>query len=636
MNNFCRFAVGIPEIRVADVGFNVKSIIGIIQQAAEKNVQALLFPELCLTGGTCGDLFYQEDLICSVSKALSNIADACKGFDALVVIGAPIKASDGYLYNCAVNIVNGKIVGMKYKSKLSLAEKRWFCDGSFDNCEKFFYHNEKFIPLMDNFIYRFHSEHNKMLFKAGVVFGDDYKQPFCDAESLSLMGANIILNMACLSETAGGINERRNLISSISNRCGTGYLFANSGFGESSTDFIFGGQGLICENGEILSETKSFKMESQMIFYDLDIDLIDAERIRRRHCCDIVADVPFFEYKIKANTPKKLARHISQNPFLPESSIGRDEFCSQVLDMLCVGTIKRFKHTNSQKLVVGVSGGLDSTMALLVSYYSKKRIGESLSDVIAITMPGYGTSSKTYNNAVKLIKLLGATFKEIPIRDACDVHLKDIGHDKRHDAAFENSQARERTQILMDIANMENGIVIGTGDFTELALGFATYNGDHMSNYCVNGNLPKTVIREIIRWIGNREDMPNEAKEIFDSIINTPISPELLPTDEAGEIKQRTEDIVGSYELNDFILYYALKYGFSREKIAFMISHAFAGKYSEVQISSGLDNFYRRFITQQFKRSCMPDGPAVYDFGFSPRGGFMAPSDAGYSVWVNK
>ncbi len=636
MKGFVKVASAIPKVKVADCRHNVVEINRLIQEAATSDVQIIVFPELSITGYSCGDLFFQQVLQEDALQGMLEIAERTAHLDIISIVGLPIVIGH-QLLNTAAVIQRGHILGLVPKSYLpnykEFYEQRWFTS-AFDNQ----------ISECD-----IHGEHipigNDLLFATpevtfGIEICEDLWAPIPPSSYLATQGAEILFNLSASDECVGKHKYLRNLISQQSGRLIAGYVYSSCGFGESSTDVVFGGNAFICENGNLLCEGKRFSYEAQLVISDIDVDCLRNERLSNTtfkvYQNHITMSSPrMIIAKPLADRSKHLHRTISPHPFIPK---GRDyeETCHEIISIQCVGLAKRLTHTHAKSAVIGISGGLDSTLALLICVRTFDQLGKDRKDILAITMPGFGTTDRTYLNAVNLIKELGCSFKEIDIKEACRVHFKDIEHPRElHDTVYENTQARERTQILMDIANQYNGIVIGTGDLSEIALGWSTYNGDHMSMYAVNSGVPKTLVKYLVQWIAdNKTD--SALRTILLDIISTPVSPELLPSGENEEIEQRTEDVVGPYELHDFFLYHFIRYGATPRKILYLATIAFADSYDESIIKYWLSIFTRRFFAQQFKRSCMPDGPKVGSVSLSPRGDWRMPSDACSKLWLDK
>lgn len=623
---FVRIAAAVPELKVSDVLFNTEKIIELIHVAEENRTQVVCFPELCITGYTCADLFFQQQLQEEVLKALSEIQMATLSVSCAVIVGAPLRFRNR-LFNTAVVLQKGRIIGIVPKTFLpnhgEFYEKRWFASGKNFRGQTIVC-NEQEVPFGVDLIFFSPS------FSFGIEICEDLWAPLPPSTELCMAGAEIIFNPSASNELIGKHEYRLQLIEQQSARCHAGYVYSSSGMYESTTDLVFSGSAVIAENGKILETSKRFSLDSQLIFNEIDVDILRYERMHNSNFGEDALQQTYRKIEMQGQPleQKEIKRTVSPYPFVPPVS-KREESCSEIFSIQTSGLAKRWLHTQAKSLIVGISGGLDSTLALLVCVKTADKLGFDRKTVIGVTMPGFGTTDRTYGNALNLMKSLGITCLEISIKEACLQHFKDIGHDPDvHDVIFENTQARERTQILMDLANKYNGLVIGTGDLSELALGWATYNGDHMSMYAVNSGIPKTLVRYLIEYVA--QSMEEKTKNILEDILKTPVSPELLPADEYGEIHQKTEDLVGPYELHDFFLYYFVRFGFSPKKILFLAQKAFGDKYPEAILRKWLKVFLRRFYSQQFKRSCMPDGPKVGSINLSPRGDWRMPSDAGF------
>ncbi len=628
---FVRVCAATPEIRVADVAFNEKSIIAAVKSAEEGGAQLVVFPELVLSGYTCGDLFNQRALTEGVLASLGRLRDLSAEWKPLVFVGVPIE-KDGRLYNCAVALCGGKILGAVPKTNIpnygEFYERRHFCPA-----EEGLSHIElcgEDVPFGTDIIF---SAQNMPRFTVSAEICEDLWVPQSPSVRHALAGANIIVNLSCSDEIAGKAEYRRSLVKMQSSKLICGYIYCDSGYGESTTDMVFSGHDLICENGTLLKESKLF--QNGLIFADIDVDKLDGER--RRCASSYYCGAKRAEHVTVKFTAAECAgdtiRTFSKLPFVPKDGSRLAERTELILNLQTMGLVKRLKHTGAKTAVIGISGGLDSALALLVTRRAFENIGKDFKDIIAITMPGFGTTGKTLKSSKKLAAALGVTLKTVDITASVLKHFEDIGHDKEVlDVTYENSQARMRTMILMDTANKTGGLVIGTGDLSELALGWATYNGDHMSMYAVNSGVPKTLVKHLIRFEADR--LGGEAKATLEVILATEISPELLPPDKSGEIAQKTEDIVGPYILHDFFLYYAVRWGFSPEKVRYIARRTFEGDFSDKTIDMWLKNFYRRFFAQQFKRSCIPDGVKVGTVTLSPRGDWRMPSDASAALWL--
>ena len=623
-NGFVRLAAAIPELRVADCAFNIARITDLVLRAEAEKVQVVCFPELSITGYTCADLFYQHQLLSDAENALRDLQKLTFSISAVIIVGMPLRVQH-QIFNTAVVLQSGRILGIVPKTNLpnnnEFYEKRWFTSGANVQTQTVTLAGEN-IPFGTDLIF------SNGEFSFGIELCEDLWVPIPPSSQLALHGAEVIFNLSASNELIGKHHYLRQLIEQQSARCIAGYVYASAGAGESTTDVVFSGNGLIAENGKFIATSERFSFDSQLIVSDLDIERLQADRIRNSNFGNGKSEQAYrtIDFKTVQSNNVQLKRTYDKHPFVPPLS-NRDESCEEIFSIQVGGLAKRWQHTHSENVVVGISGGLDSTLALLVCVKTADKLGFDRKRIIGITMPGFGTTDRTYNNAINLMKSLGITMLEISIKDACIQHFADIQHDpNQHDVTYENTQARERTQILMDIANKHNGLVIGTGDLSELALGWATYNGDHMSMYAVNNGIPKTLVRYLVSWAAQQLDATS--KDILQDVLNTPVSPELLPADENGDIAQKTEDIVGPYELHDFFLYYFVRFGFTPSKILFLAKNAFADTYSDEVIEKWLKTFLRRFFTQQFKRSCMPDGPKVGSINLSPRGDWRMPSDA--------
>lgn len=632
---FVKVAAAVPHVSVADCYYNIKQIEGLMRKASDMDVQIMTFPELCITSYTCLDLFSKQTLLRSAEDALLMLVDNTADLDIFTIVGLPMVAGN-YLINAAVAFQKGKILGVVPKTYLpnykEFQEQRWFTS-SLDLQEKTIAIKENEYPLSSYLLFE---DGNISI---GVEICEDLWVPVPPSSLLSMAGANIILNPSASNDLIGKHRYRRSLISQQSARCIAGYVYAMAGYGESSTDLVFSGGGIIAENGTILEESKRFTMEEQLVISEIDIDNLQNERqVNVSFMKGAEKLLPKEIIKIPFSLPKtkkfKLTRFIDPHPFVPSGDTLKER-CEEILNIQVAGLAKRVSHIHAKTAIIGISGGLDSTLALLVTVLTFDALKLSRKQILGITMPGFGTTNRTYNNAINLMESLGITSREISIVKATEQHFKDIGHDPSvHDVTYENSQARERTQILMDIANQENGLVIGTGDLSELALGWATYNGDHMSMYGVNTSIPKTLVRYLVEWVANNKMDDSSRKTLLD-IADTPISPELIPADKDGNISQKTEDLVGPYELHDFFLYQFLRFGSTPPKIYYLAQKAFEGKYDKDTIKKWLQIFFRRFFSQQFKRSCLPDGPKVGSISLSPRGDWRMPSDAASSLWLD-
>ena len=633
---FVKVAAAVPRVKVADCKFNSERLEGLITIAEGKGVQILTFPEMCITGYTCGDLFAQQLLLEQAEMALIQILNSTRQLDIISILGMPVVVNSTVI-NAAVVIQKGKILGVVPKTYLpnykEFYEQRWFTS-ALQVSENSVRLCGQIVPMGNNLLF----ETAETTF--GIEICEDLWATVPPSSSLALQGAEIIFNLSADDEGIGKHNYLCSLISQQSARCISGYVFSSSGFGESTTDVVFAGNGLIYENGYLLARSERFCMEEQLIINEIDVECIRAERRVNTTFAANKANCPGKE-AVRISTEfvnskdLNLTRTFNPHPFVPQGS-ELNRRCEEIFSIQIAGLAQRLLHTGAKTAVIGISGGLDSTLALLVCVKTFDKLGLSRKDILGITMPGFGTTDRTYHNAIDLMNSLGVSIREISIREACIQHFKDIGHDLNiHDVTYENSQARERTQILMDIANQTWGMVIGTGDLSELALGWATYNGDHMSMYGVNAGIPKTLVKHLVQWVAEN-GMDEASKATLLDIVDTPISPELIPADENGEIKQKTEDLVGPYELHDFFLYYFLRFGFRPSKIYFLAQTAFSGVHDDETIKKWLQTFFRRFFNQQFKRSCLPDGPKVGSISISPRGDWRMPSDASSAAWLKE
>ncbi len=626
MFGFIRVASAVHKLKVGDTRFNTNEIIKIIKEANKKDVAIIVFPELSITSYTCADLFFQKALLDSVYEEIENIQKQTKDLNIISIIGAPLWHKNR-LYNCAIAFQNGEILGVVPKTFLpehkEFYEKRWFDSGR-DIRDDYIEINGKEVPFGIDLIFS-----KEIPFSIEIC--EDLWSVIPPSSYHSIGGAILHFNLSASNEIVGKYEYRRDLVSQQSARCISGYIYSSSGVFESTTDIVYGGDTLIAENGLILKEGERFKRESYFITADIDVDYLEYYRKVETSYTDYEA--PFFRYieTRNLNKIKDLNRFVDPHPFVPKDESKKAKRCEEIFSIQTAGLAKRLEHIGeSIKIVLGISGGLDSTLALLVAYETMKLLKRSPKDIIAVTMPGFGTTGRTYKNAVNLCKTLGVTFKEISIKDSVLQHFKDIEHDPNVcDVVYENAQARERTQILFDLANKEGGIVLGTGDLSEIALGFATYGGDQISMYNVNASVPKTLIRYVISWMAEIE---KDVKDILLDIIQTPVSPELLPKQD-DKIVQKTEEIIGPYELHDFFLFHLLKYGAPPQKILYLATKAF-DNYDEDTIRKWLKVFIKRFFINQFKRSCMPDGPKVGSISLNPRGDWRMPSDAEFRVWM--
>ena len=666
MFGFYRFACVSPVLKVADTAYNTEEIVRSAKIAASNGAAFVVFPELCITGYTCSDLFHQELLLQNSTQALLKIAKALKDTDAVIAVGLPLRIF-GRLYNCAAFVQRGKVIAVTPKIHLpnqrEFYEKRHFSSGrdllrgdAGNGCAplRCLIEGAGEVPITNYITVKGGASCNSgSEVRIGVELCEDLWTPAPPSGELALAGANVIVNLSASDALVGKRDYRRNLVMNQSARCMAAYVYASAGVHESTTDMVFSGHLMIAENGSMLAESKPFSRETEIVYADVDVERLNMQRLSEGSFQDFDSRATI----ARAATLEGLRacdalqyRFVSPTPFVPGSTETRDASCTEIFNIQCAGLAKRLEATRSKRAVIGLSGGLDSTLALLVVAETFKLLNRPAKEILALTMPGFGTTNRTRNNAVELAKLLGVELRTVDIQKACLQHFADIGHDpQKLNVTYENVQARERTQILMDIANSEGGIVIGTGDLSEIALGWSTYNADHMSMYAVNCDIPKTLVRHIVSWYADRSahleagekgaaSIPNQngaaLASVLKDILDTPVSPELLPADSSGQIAQKTENILGAYELHDFFLYHFAKYGASPEKLRYLAKYAFANRHSDEEIDKALAVFIRRFFTQQFKRSCIPDGPKVGTISLSPRADWRMPSDASYSDWA--
>ena len=638
-DGFVKVAAGTPKIRVADCAYNAGQVIALMEQAAEQGVKVLALPELCLTGYTCGDLFLQDTLLRGAEEALGTVLEATKELDLLAAVGLPVRNKwTGKLYNCAAVIHKGEIWGLIPKTYLpnygEFYEQRWFASGGGKDALEELCGAQ--VPMDPNLLFQCDTLPDLVI---GVEICEDLWVAEPPSNHLAQNGATLILNLSASNELVGKSGYRRQLVTGQSGRLVCGYVYADAGEGESTTDLVFAGHDMIAENGALLAEGR---FASGLTVSEIDVGRLAFERRRMNtftpseldpmedaHCLGVGRRI--FSLELEETV---LTRPVSPSPFVPADAGNRAERCREILTIAALGLKKRLEHTGAGCAVVGLSGGLDSTLALLITARAMDLLGRPRTDILAVTMPCFGTTSRTKSNAQLLAEHMGASFRTVDIGEAVKVHFRDIGQSMEDlSVTFENAQARERTQVLMDLANQRGGLVIGTGDLSELALGWATYNGDHMSMYGVNGSIPKTLVRHLVAYSADQaEGSDPELAAVLRDILDTPVSPELLPPKE-GEIAQRTEDLVGPYELHDFFLYYAVRWGFSPRKVFRLARYALGDRYDRETILKWLNNFYRRFFAQQFKRSCLPDGPKVGSLTLSPRGDWRMPSDAVNALW---
>lgn len=631
---FVKVAAAVPAVRVADVAYNVQEIEKLIALADGQGVELLCFPELSLTGYTCQDLFQEQLLIMKSEEGLLRLLDFTRQLDIVCVVGLPVQAG-GLLLNCAAVIQGGALLGVVPKTYLpnygEFYEKRWFASSQDLNATNIYLAGTPITLSAEPKLFQMGDV------KFGVEICEDVWAPIPPSNNLTMAGADIIVNLSASDELIGKHRYLRSLLAQQSARTMSGYVYASSGFGESTQDVVYGGNAMIFENGRLLVEGDRFSFQPQLKSTQIDVERLRTERYanstfinaqRGAHAAIIPAKTPIGKDFV-------LTRSVNPHPFIPADEEMSDS-CEEILNIQTSGLAKRLLHTHCEHVVLGISGGLDSTLALLVCVRTFDKMGLDRKGIIGVTMPGFGTTDRTHDNAASLMQSLGISQMEISIAAAVTQHFADIGHDASiHDATYENSQARERTQILMDLANKCNALVVGTGDLSELALGWATYNGDHMSMYGVNGGVPKTLIQYLVRYNAQLPQFAAVHDTLLD-IVDTPISPELTPADEEGNIKQKTEDLVGPYVLHDFFLYYMLRFGFRPAKIFMLAQRAFDGIYDDSTIKKWLTTFCRRFFSQQFKRSCLPDGPKVGSISLSPRGDWRMPSDACSTLWLQE
>lgn len=634
---FVKVAAAIPLVKVADCPYNAEQAESLIAKAEGNGVQILVFPELNLTGYSCGDLFGQALLLEQAEMALMRVLNNTRQLDIISILGMPLRV-DSMLLNCAVVIQKGKILGAVPKTYLpnykEFYEHRWFAPATSLDGESTVRLYGQNVPVSPHLLFETAET------RFGMELCEDVWAPVPPSSALALKGADIIFNLSADTENISKHQYLRSLLAQQSARCLAGYVFASCGFGESTTDVVFAGNALIYENGTLLAASDRFSFDRQLVVSEIDVERLQGERLVNT---TFAANISQYQGEpIKVIQTERvlekdftLTRRIDPHPFVPAGGQMLASRCEEIFSIQVAALAKRLVHTGCKTVVVGISGGLDSTLALLVCVKTFDKLEMSRKGIVGITMPGFGTTGRTHRNAVALMESLGVTSREINIRDACLQHFKDIGHNPDvHDVTYENVQARERTQILMDYANKVGGLVIGTGDLSELALGWCTYNADHMSMYGINAGIPKTLVRYLVTWVAETVDAGSRATLL--DIIDTPISPELIPADEDGNIRQKTEDLVGPYELHDFFLYHFLRFGFRPAKIYYLAKVAFRGTYDDDTLKKWLSNFFRRFFSQQFKRSCLPDGPKVGSVSLSPRGDWRMPSDASATLWLRE
>ena len=630
---FIKVAAAIPRVKVADCNYNAEQIISLIGKAAERGVKIIVFPELSITSCSCGDLYRQGALLRKAENTLEQIAEATEQLQSVAIVGLPIAINDS-LYDCAAVVAQGEVLGIIPKTYIpnsgTMNDSRWFESATtLDPTE---------ISIAGEYV----QVDKDLLFdidgvRFGVELGEDLCSPTPPSVQQALGGAQLIFNLSATAERAGNRSYTELLVKQHSARTHSAYIYSSAGYGESSADAVYAGNAFIAENGTLLAASDRFEINEQLIVTDIDVELLDNERLRNSifKCYD--NDTLFTTIGISIDTEQEYAfdRKVDPMPFIPTTE-DCEQRCEEIFAIQTLGLAKRIEHTYSKSAVIGISGGLDSTLALLVAVKTFDKLGLDRKGIIGITMPGFGTTDRTYNNAITLINELGVTLREIPIAAACRQHFADIGlPEGDRSVTYENSQARERTQILMDVANMTNGIVIGTGDLSELALGWATYNGDQMSMYGVNSDIPKTLVRHLVLWAA-RNESNEKVRRALEDVVATPVSPELLPANEQGEIAQKTEDLVGPYELHDFILYNFIRQGFSPAKILFLAEKAFDDRYDKESITKWIKTFFRRFFMQQFKRSALPDGPTVGSVSLASHSDWRMVADASAAIWMEE
>ena len=647
MFGFYRFASVCPTLKVADTAYNTAEIIRCATEAIDEGAAFVVFPELCITGYTCSDLFHQELLLKKSVESLLKIADAFADSDTVIAVGLPLRMF-GCLYNCAAFLQHGNLMAVTPKIHLpnqrEFYEKRHFSSGRDLLRQRTLCPVEGFghVPVTNFFTV---TGNPGAEVRVGVELCEDLWTAVPPSGELALAGANVIVNLSASDALVGKRDYRRNLVMNQSARCMAAYVYSSAGVHESTTDMVFSGHLMIAENGSMIAESKPFSRESEIIYADVDVERLNMQRLSEGSFQDFdsrnfYARASSFDGLRSIDSLKY--RFVAPMPFVPGNIETRDKSCTEIFNIQCAGLAKRLEASHSKRAVIGLSGGLDSTLALLVVAETFKLLKRPASEILVLTMPGFGTTKRTKNNAVTMAELLGVELRTVDIQKACLQHFADIGHDpKTLNVTYENVQARERTQILMDIANSVGGIVIGTGDLSEIALGWSTYNADHMSMYAVNCDIPKTLVRHVVGWYADHAESftadKKTAKELADvlrDILDTPVSPELLPADSNGQIAQKTESILGAYEIHDFYLYHFAKYGAAPQKLLFLAKYAFAGKFSDEELEKALAVFVRRFFTQQFKRSCIPDGPKVGTISLSPRADWRMPSDSSFSDWM--
>ncbi len=633
---FVRAGAACPRLKIGHPAYNTVKMQELLEEKKALGLQVVVFPELAVTGYTCADLFHQTGLLLEAEKELGIMIESTSRLDMVIAVGMPVRA-DNQLFNCAVVFNRGRILGVVPKTFIpnysEFYEYRWFAS-SVRRISKTIVLCGQEVPFSENLLFRDTASELCI----GVDICEDLWAPIPPSSYHALYGANLILNLSASNDIVQKAEYRQSVVSQQSARCVAGYVYTSAGESESTTDVVFGGHGMIAENGAVLAEQRF--QENECIIQDIDLGRLMNDRRKMNSFMGKAdkIDYQIVDFTLQQDAVPKLLRKAPAHPFVPKSKEARDIRCREIFKIQSTGLKQRLLKSGVSKMVVGISGGLDSTLALLVCVDVCEQLGISMKNIITVTMPGFGTSDRTYTNATVLMKELGTDAREISIKAACLQHFQDIGHDEnQHDVTYENSQARERTQILMDIANKEGGLVIGTGDLSELALGWSTYNGDHMSMYAVNCSIPKTLVKYLVEWYADksRAHRPTIARALYD-VCDTPVSPELLPLSQEGKIQQKTEDIIGKYELHDFFLYNMVRCGYPPAKILLLAEDAFEGKYDSQTILKWMEIFFRRFFTQQFKRSCLPDGPKVGSIALSPRGDWRMPSDASYEAWLSE
>ncbi|HJH62729.1 MAG TPA: NAD(+) synthase [Firmicutes bacterium] len=630
-DGFVKVAAGSPKIRVADCAYNGAQVIELMRQAAQQGVKVLCLPELCLTGYTCADLFLQDALLEGAEQALAQVMEATVGLDLLAALGLPVRANNK-LYNCAAILHRGKLLGLVPKTHIpnygEFYEARWFASaGTLEGEVTIPFAGQEGVLLSPDQLFRCAVLPNLTV---GVEICEDLWVPAPPSTRLCAAGATLVLNLSASDEVAGKAAYRRDLVAGQSGRLVCGYVYADAGEGESSTDLVFSGHNMVAENGVLLAESR---FEEGLTVSELDIDRLCYERRRLSTFPPKGPLLPVQEFSLTVEDTE-LTRPVAPAPFVPQGELDRAERCDEILRLAALGLKQRLEHTRARCALIGLSGGLDSTLAILIAAMAFDLLGRAREEILAVTMPCFGTTVRTRSNAEQLAQQLGARLLTVDIGEAVSRHFDDIGQSMRdHSITYENSQARERTQVLMDLANQREGLVVGTGDLSELALGWCTYNGDHMSMYAVNASIPKTLVRHLVAFVA--DELGGELGRVLWDILDTPVSPELLPPQD-GEIAQRTEELVGPYELHDFFLYYAIRWGFPPRKVLRLAQQAFADRYDRAALLKWMERFYRRFFAQQFKRSCLPDGPKVGTLTLSPRGDWRMPSDGAASLWLEQ